>query len=218
MHILNLKLDFFTNPFLKLFSAIIAAVFAFYITSGYDLDFLTELMICWLAGGIMFLTLSWIGFFKNEPVNLKKYSGYFDKSHLLVFFFLILASSLSLVAIIFLLKYDENWKLPVSVVTAIYFGGVVISWLVQQTIFTNHYAHMYYAKEDSGEILEFPDTKKPDYLDFAYFAFTIGMTFQVSDVVIKSKQFRKVVLFHSILSFGFNLIILSLSINAIMQI
>lgn len=217
-YFLNLKLDIFTNPVSKLISAIITAAITLFFISSFDLDFLTDLMICWIAAGLMFLILSWIAFFKNNPVDLKKYSGYFDKTHILVFFFLILASSLSLVAIIFLLKYDEDWKLPVSVVTAIYFTGVVISWLVQQTIFTNHYAHMYYANDNSGKILDFPDTKEPDYLDFAYFGFTIGMTFQVSDVVIRSKQLRKIVLFHSILSFGFNLIILSLSINAVMQI
>lgn len=175
-------------------------------------------MICWVSAGGVFLILSWIVFFKNEPNDLKNYSGFFDKSHFLIFIFLILASVLSLVAILFLLKFDEEWKLPVSIVTAIYFSGVVISWLVQQTIFTTHYAHLFYSCKNDSEAMEFPGTKEPDYLDFAYFAFTIGMTFQVSDVVVRSAQFRKVVLFHSVISFGFNLIILSLSINAIMKI
>ena len=63
--------------------------------------------------------------------------------------------------------------------------------------------------------LDFPGKREPDYMDFAYFAFTIGMTFQVSDVVITSRQLRQLVLVHGMLSFGFNTVILALTINTV---
>lgn len=63
--------------------------------------------------------------------------------------------------------------------------------------------------------LEFPNEKKPDYLDFTYFAFVIGMTFQVSDVDITSKRIRRLAWMHGVLSFAFNTIIVALTINII---
>jgi uncharacterized membrane protein len=85
------------------------------------------------------------------------------------------------------------------------------------------YAHFYYCDmdgNDEGKVLkpgglEFPGDDEPDYLDFAYFSFVIGMTFQVSDVQITSKRIRRLSLMHAILSFAFNTIIVALSINII---
>ncbi len=82
------------------------------------------------------------------------------------------------------------------------------------------YAHIYYGdhKTNPGVHtggLVFPNEDKPDYLDFAYFSFIVGMTFQVSDVVITLARLRKLVLLHSILAFGFNTVIVALTINVI---
>ena len=96
---------------------------------------------------------------------------------------------------------------------------VVSSWLLVHTVLALHYAHLCYhiaeeAREnppDSGLI--FPATPQPDFLDFAYFSFVIGMTFQVSDVQITSRRIRRIVLLHGLLSFGFNTVILALSLN-----
>ncbi len=63
--------------------------------------------------------------------------------------------------------------------------------------------------------LEFPGNAKPNYLDFAYFSFVIGCTFQVSDVEISSPKIRRVVLFHGLLSFGLNTFVVALTINLI---
>jgi uncharacterized membrane protein len=63
--------------------------------------------------------------------------------------------------------------------------------------------------------LEFPGNEQPDYTDFVYFSFVLGMTFQVSDVVITSKHIRRLATMHGLLSFGYNTAILALSINVI---
>ncbi|PTT03492.1 DUF1345 domain-containing protein, partial [Flavobacterium sp. HMWF030] len=102
----------------------------------------------------------------------------------------------------------------------IYTSPVVLSWLLLHTTFTIRYAHFYH---DHNELntgssiggIEFPGKSKPDYLDFAYFSFVIGMTFQVSDVVITSKTVRRFALMHSLISFLFNTIIVALTISAI---
>lgn len=88
------------------------------------------------------------------------------------------------------------------------------------TVYVFHYAHEYYDVKDkqSGHLvegLEFPNEKSPDYLDFAYFSFVMGCTFQVSDVQISSRRIRRIALVHSILSFILNTFVVALTINLI---
>ncbi|HJU07307.1 MAG TPA: DUF1345 domain-containing protein [Rhodanobacteraceae bacterium] len=94
--------------------------------------------------------------------------------------------------------------------------SLLLSWLFLNTIFALHYAHEYYG--DFGQKkagLEFPGTDKPDYWDFLYFAFVIGMTFQVSDVQISQRDIRHVATAHALIAFFFNVIILALSVNVV---
>jgi uncharacterized membrane protein len=82
-------------------------------------------------------------------------------------------------------------------------------------IFTLHYAHEYYGEGRDGTFggLEFPNDDQPDYWDFLYFAFVVGMTFQVSDVQVTSKFIRRLVVAHGAVSFVFNVAILSVMVN-----
>jgi uncharacterized membrane protein len=88
-----------------------------------------------------------------------------------------------------------------------------IAWLFANTIYALHYAHLYYTTPDGG--LEFPGGKPPGYADFVYFSFTLGMTFQTSDVAIEEKRIRDVVTLHSLAAFVFNLGILAFTINVL---
>jgi uncharacterized membrane protein len=91
--------------------------------------------------------------------------------------------------------------------------SLLLSWLFLNTIFALHYAHEYYGEGSKCAGLEFPGTDKPDYWDFVYFAFVIGMTFQVSDVQISQRGIRHVATAHALIAFFFNVIILALSVN-----
>jgi uncharacterized membrane protein len=92
--------------------------------------------------------------------------------------------------------------------------AVISAWLLTHTSFTLRYAHLYYRDDDEGEGgLAFPGDRRPDDFDFAYFAFTIGMCFQVSDVTVSSPQIRRAVLAHALLSFAYNTVILALALN-----
>jgi len=99
--------------------------------------------------------------------------------------------------------------------------GILLSWSMVHTTFTFHYAHLYYDDDedensdaDAGG-LDFPKDKEPDYLDFAYFSFVIGMTFQVSDVQITRRNLRRHVLIHGLISFALNTFVVALTINLI---
>jgi uncharacterized membrane protein len=92
-------------------------------------------------------------------------------------------------------------------------ASVVLSWAVVHTIFTLRYARMYYEDDDGG--VSFNEAEAPCYTDFAYLAFTIGMTFQVSDTDLQTKEFRRVALRHALLSFVFGTGILATTINLV---
>jgi hypothetical protein len=93
--------------------------------------------------------------------------------------------------------------------------GVISAWGVLQTSYALHYAYLYYRSEESAGGLAFPGEQSPDQMDFAYFAFTIGTSFAVSDVDVTGRAIRRAVLGHQILSFFFNTSILALAINLV---
>ena len=94
-------------------------------------------------------------------------------------------------------------------------ASLALSWLFLNTMFGLHYAHEYYMKE-KGQALVFPEgADEPDYWDFMYFAFVLGMTFQVSDVQIVRKRVRRIALVHGIIAFFFDVFILALSVNVV---
>ena len=98
-------------------------------------------------------------------------------------------------------------------------GTVILSWLVLNTIYTLRYADLYYSS-GPGEGVDFEEGTAPgahgaDYRDFAYLAFTIGMTYQVSDTTLRSKPFRRTVLRHALLSYLFGVVIVAGAINLI---
>src|SRR5262249_22304016 len=98
---------------------------------------------------------------------------------------------------------------------------VISTWALVHTIYSLRYAHAYYGNsgepgvhQHAGGLL-FPGDRPPNYFDFAYFSFVVGMCCQVSDVQITSRRMRRITLIHSILSFGFNTLILALLINTV---
>lgn len=99
---------------------------------------------------------------------------------------------------------------------ALIIGTLFIAWCFSNMIYAIHYAHLFYDDSRGGGDrggVDFPKTKSPDYWDFVYFAYTLGMTFQTSDVSITDGQWRKVVTFHCIAAFVFNIGVIAFSIN-----
>jgi uncharacterized membrane protein len=91
--------------------------------------------------------------------------------------------------------------------------SVVLSWAAVHTIFTLRYARLFYGDPEGG--VEFKEKSPPDYPDFAYLAFTIGMTFQVSDTDLTTKSMRRAALGHSLVSYLFGVVIVGLVINVV---
>lgn len=182
-----------------------------------------QFMSVWVCFSLVNLILYGIIMFTAHPQEITRIAKKQDFSRILIFFVILLASFVSLVAIVLLLRELPNpgqggyyYHITLSI------ASVSCSWFLIHTIFAFRYAHLYYTCKEEEAInkecrggLEFPNDKTPDYLDFAYFSFGIGMTFQVSDVQVTSGIIRRLTLLHALISFIFNTTFVALIINII---
>jgi uncharacterized membrane protein len=176
------------------------------------------LLIVWDTGTIVFIGLTWWAMLNRTPDRIRQFNDRLE----IKWWLWSLSLALVFIALAIFYIININPKATASMVAFhIVLSGITIvnSWLLVHTVFARHYAHDYY-REDSltGEItggLDFPHDREPDYLDFLYFSFVIGMTSQVSDVAITSRSLRRVSLVHGILSFFFNTTILAITINLV---
>jgi uncharacterized membrane protein len=160
------------------------------------------------------ILIYWITFITTSSDRLHSLAKKQDENLPVTFIIVVVLVCFSLLGTVFLII---NKDLNSSVISLL---GIAFSWILLHTIFTIRYAHKYYEHANietdvhSGG-LDFPNEKEPDYIDFAYFSFVIGMTFQVSDVSVSSRKLRRLVLIHGLISFVFNAIIVALTISII---
>jgi len=206
----------------KLFISLVAALIIFFVTHS-RFSIATSLVLTWITFAITMMGLYLSTIFTVHPLEMKKIAKVQDSNRTIIFFFVLAAAVASLFVVVLLLSSAEQMKgTELSLHVFLSVTAVVCSWALVHTVFVFRYAHLFYENARKGtssskyvEGLEFPEEKEPDYLDFTYFAFVIGMTFQVSDVEISSKRIRRLALMHSLVSFAFNTVIVALSINII---
>lgn len=208
------------GPALKLLISAAVALLLYWITKELVNGFLWHVMLSWDAFCLCFLVLTWITFCTTRPQQIRNEARIQNAGKVAVFAIALLATVAALAAVLLLLLDRSKSYSQVSGALVAAFGGLLLSWTLVHSIFAVRYAHIYYAdhKEDSGRKaggLDFPGEMHPDFLDFAYFSFIIGMTFQVSDVAISSRSLRRLALLHSLIAFGFNTVIVALTINVI---
>ena len=184
----------------------------------------TQSIATWDVFALCVLGLAWLTIITTPPEKLRARAQRQDVSHIVIFVFVVVAACAGLFAVgfLFLNKSVAAQSPHFFVHLLMSLVAIICSWALVHTVFGLRYAHTYYGDPDGptgpkphAGGLEFPGDREPDYMDFAYFSFVIGMTFQVSDVVITSRDFRKLVLVHGMLSFGFNTVILALTINTV---
>jgi len=168
----------------------------------------------WNVAVWAYLVLLWIMMVRADAARVRVIAGREDESAAIVLSAVSLGALASVVAIVLELATAKNLGLGSSLRHFIFTGATVIgSWCVIPTIFTQHYARLFYAATDSRP-LQFPDGEiEPDYWDFLYFSFTIAVASQTADINVASTAMRRAVLAQSLLSFFFNAAILALTIN-----
>jgi uncharacterized membrane protein len=205
----------------RLYVALVLSIITFFATR--QLFSAAEVaLFTWLAFALSIIILEWVIIFTCHPREIRKIASLEDSSRTFIFILVVSAAVVSLGAVIFLLKSPkEATDTQVTGHVLISIASVIISWWLVHTIFTMRYAHLYYTTNPDGDKkkpiggLQFPDEPEPDYLDFVYFSFVLGTTFQVSDVEISSRPIRRLALVHGLIAFAFNTAILALSINVV---
>jgi uncharacterized membrane protein len=176
----------------------------------------------WNTFAGVILLLDWRIIWTTPQRKIRERAQQEDLSRLLIFIFVVVASCAALFAVGFLIrahKGQSGGHFAVHLLLTL--STVISSWALLHTVYSLRYAHAYYGDSDEPGVhqhaggLMFPGDRPPNYFDFAYFSFVVGMTCQVSDVQITSRRMRGITLIHSVLSFGFNTIILALLINTV---
>jgi len=173
----------------------------------------------WVVGAGLFLALTAAVMIDASPERVRTRARQLDFRRWVVLVIIVAAASISLVALGLTLHKEAGETARALALRIVVTGfTVVASWTLTHTVFALHYAHHYYgdaegrASVDRGG-LAFPGTDLPDYWDFLYFSFVVGMTCQVSDVQVTSRAMRRLTLAHGVLSFFFNTVVLALAVN-----
>lgn len=207
------------NSFHKLLICIVIALIVYFLVGITHEGSLVHALVGWDTFSVCMIVMSWITFFITNSKQIREQSKIQDPKRSLIFIIVLVSTVASIFAVLLLIiskKQGNNGTL--SLITAV--AGMLFSWILIHTIFTLRYAHIYYGDHSTKPNthaggLDFPGDENPEYLDFAYFSFVLGMTFQVSDVEITSKRLRTLAMFHGLLSFLFNTIMIALTINLI---
>lgn len=206
------------HPLQRILLSLVFAAVVWFIIKRILPDTLYLIIATWCAFALSYVVTSWAVLISRKVEEIKKRAKEEDGSRVFVIAFTIIASFAAMVTVILLIissPKDQPIEIPKIMLC---FLSILLSWVLVHTILTFHYAHLYYDidktnKKQNREGLDFPSDTLPDYLDFAYFSFVIGMTFQVSDVAISDKTLRRLVLMHALISFVLNTFVVALTIN-----
>lgn len=172
------------------------------------------LLVTWSAVSLTLLGWIWRDIGHLDAEGTRRIAVREDDSRRVAFLLLVTASVASLGGVVSAFvkqRSSQGWLAPTLLV-----GGIVAvaaSWALVHTLFTLRYAHLYYSDEPGG--IDFNEQSPPDYRDFAYLAFTIGMSFAASDTNIEAAPIRRTVLRQALISYVFGTVIVALSINIV---
>jgi uncharacterized membrane protein len=170
----------------------------------------TRALVGWDLGAALYLLLAFEMMARSDVHRIRRRAASEDEGQATILALTVAAALASLAAIFAELGAGAA-RSPVRVALAVV--TIALSWVFIHTMFALHYAHEFY-DETAGGGMAFPGPDaEPDYWDFVYFAFVIGMTSQVSDVGVTSKAIRRTVAAHGIVAFVFNATLLALTVN-----
>lgn len=176
-------------------------------------SFVSPFLVGWDAGVIYYIVATVVIMVRSTPNEIRYHSALHDEGAYGLLLLVVAATLVSLGAIFAELAGISKSQIGYGLDVTFAITTVVLSWIFIHTIFALHYAHDFYGVGRRARGLKFPGDEKPDYWDFVYFAFVIGMTFQVSDVGVTNKWIRRTVVGHGGLSFVFTATILALAVN-----
>ena len=208
------------HPLQRILLSVFFAAVVWYFVRNIHKTILLTIISTWCAFAFTYVITSWIVMFSRKVEQIKKMANEEDGGKTFVIIFTIVASIASVITVLILVISSGNAEKKEMLTVILCFSSIMLSWTLVHTILTFHYAQIYYDDDLSGKEqhrggLIFPHDDTPNYLDFAYFSFIVGMTFQVSDVEVTDKIMRRLVLLHGLISFVLNTFVVALTVNFI---
>jgi uncharacterized membrane protein len=194
----------------RTFVSIAIGIVAFFLLPG-SLRLVTRLLLAWDIFIALYLTLVYLMMARSGSSHIRRNAVLQDDGRFLILMVTALGAFASIAAIVSELGVQHRGTPELTLATM----TIALSWATVHTTFALHYAHDYFRGSKPGG-LQFPsgdEHSHPDYWDFVYFSFVIGMTAQVSDVGITDKTIRRTATAHGIISFFFNTALLALGVN-----
>jgi uncharacterized membrane protein len=169
----------------------------------------------WIVAALTFEIWAWLAVGPMDGAETRSHATREDPSRTATDLLLLSANIASLGAVGYVIVEAGNAHSAAAqgILAAVALLSVAVSWFLVQTLFTLRYARLYYSETPGG--VDFNGEKSPSYQDFAYLAYTMGMTYQVSDTNLQSSAFRAAVLRHGLLSYVFGSVILATTINLV---
>lgn len=168
----------------------------------------------WIASALTYTVWVWARIARLDSVETRNHATREDPSRTLADTLLVIASIASLAIVAFILvKAASIVGIERAVLAGLAIASVALSWALIHTLFTLRYAYLYFDSSEGG--VDFNQDDDPTYGDFAYLSFTLGMTYQVSDTALRSREFRVTALRHTLLSYLFGAVILATVINLV---
>ena len=207
------------HPVTRLVISLLFAVLPFFFLEN-NISLLLLAMASWIVFTMTFLVCSWIVIVKRTVPQIKKKASKDDGSILFVNMMVLISSFAGMLIVLFIIISKDTTVRESVLFLPSCILGMILSWVMVHTIYVFHYAHEYYDSIDKNGNkciggLVFPEENEPDYLDFAYYSFGLGCTFQVADVNITSRKIRRLTTVHSLISFVLNTFVVALTINLI---
>lgn len=172
----------------------------------------SSIVLGWAAASLVYVTWVWLLIARMDPAATTSHAAREDPVRGVAEVLILVASLASLAAVAMLLVDARSASDARSgVLAAMALGSVALTWLLIHTLFTLRYASQYFAGEPGG--IDFNTDEPPRYIDFAYVAFSLGMTFQISDTNLLTSAFRATALRHALLSYVFGTVVVATTIN-----
>ena len=201
----------------RILFASIAAMGAIGIGVAAEHPWWERMIVGWDAGAVTLVALAWWVIGRSTPEETALRAGSYDPGRHVVFGIATVASMFSMFVAAYVFKQIKTLAPEEQLIwTLLTLGSIALAWTMAHTGYALRYAHLYYRDDAGKKGLTFPGDEDPSDLDFAYFSFTIGMCFQVSDVVVCNRITRRAVLLHAVISFLYNTMILALTLNLVL--
>jgi uncharacterized membrane protein len=184
------------------------------VATGLILAWDYALVVGWIVAALAYTAWVWLRIGRMSPEETRTHATREDPSRGIADALLVVASlaSLAIVALV-LVRAAAAGPVESGILAVLAIASTALSWALIHTLFTLRYASLYYADAAGG--VDFNQDEEPGYGDFAYLAFTLGMTYQVSDTALRTRAFRMTALRHGLLSYLFGAVILATMINLV---